>query len=484
MMGKVRPTTLTLAALGGQGGGVVSDWLIEAARHAGFVAQATSVPGVAQRTGATIYYLEFFPKSALPTSDAQPIMALMPSPGDVDIVVASELMEAARAIARGIVTPDRTVLISSTHRDYTIREKSALGDGRADPEEILKIARGESKRLVLLDMNRIAEQSGSRISAVILGALAGSGALPLPLASLRAAIEASGIAVSANLAGFDAAVAAVHNPPPATAVEPHPGSAAVASLPAGIRERVASMPSGVQALASLGVARLIDYQDVPYAQQYLDALEGIVGLDKLHGNDFGVSRHIARGLALWMSFEDVFRVADLKTRADRAPAIRVEVGAKVQELVYISEFVKPRVEEICGTMPAGIGQWMLHSPRMRGWLGRFTHGRRINTGHVGGFLLLRVLAGLRHLRRHTYRYTVESARIDSWLANAKRLMSTDYMLSVELAACQRLVKGYGDTHERGWKTFSAVSQAALGLDGNPGSAEVIRKMREDALAQE
>jgi indolepyruvate ferredoxin oxidoreductase beta subunit len=185
-----------------------------------------------------------------------------------------------------------------------------------------------------------------------------------------------------------------------------------------------------------------------------------------------------------MSFEDVFRVADLKTRADRASAIRVEVGAKTQELVYISEFVKPRVEEICGTMPAGIGHWMLYSPRMRAWLGRFTQGRRINTGHVGGFLLLRVLAGLRHIRRRTQRYAVESTRIDSWLANTKRFMNTDYALAMELAACQRLVKGYGETHERGWRSFSTISQAAQDLDGKPNSAATIRKMREDALAQE
>jgi indolepyruvate ferredoxin oxidoreductase beta subunit len=134
---------LTIAALGGQGGGVVTDWLVITARRAGYFVQATSVPGVAQRTGATIYYLEFFPRSDAPDG-REPIMALMPNPGDVDIVVASEWMEAGRAINRGLVTQDRTTLIASTHRDYTIGEKIALGDGRASSRELFEIAAAAS----------------------------------------------------------------------------------------------------------------------------------------------------------------------------------------------------------------------------------------------------------------------------------------------------------------------------------------------------
>jgi indolepyruvate ferredoxin oxidoreductase beta subunit len=48
-----RPVSILIAALGGQGGGVLTDWIVGAAEHAGLPAQATSIPGVAQRTGAT-----------------------------------------------------------------------------------------------------------------------------------------------------------------------------------------------------------------------------------------------------------------------------------------------------------------------------------------------------------------------------------------------------------------------------------------------
>src|ERR1700742_4584728 len=152
-----RPIKLTIAALGGQGGGVLADWLIEIAEAENYIAQSTSVPGVAQRTGATIYYLEFFPRAVAKQVGRAPVLALMPVPGDVDCVIASELAEAGRAIQRGLVTPDRTTLISSTHRTYAISEKSAMGRGAADSEGLLELVRTQAKRVVLFDMEQTAE---------------------------------------------------------------------------------------------------------------------------------------------------------------------------------------------------------------------------------------------------------------------------------------------------------------------------------------
>src|SRR5277367_4076067 len=99
-----RAITVAIVAMGGEGGGVLADWLVDAAEASGFVAQSTSVPGVAQRTGATIYYLEFFPAAEIGAAGQDPVLALMPAPGDVDLVIASELMEAGRAIQRGLVS--------------------------------------------------------------------------------------------------------------------------------------------------------------------------------------------------------------------------------------------------------------------------------------------------------------------------------------------------------------------------------------------
>ena len=127
---------LAILAVGGQGGGVVTDWIVELAERNGWYAQSTSVPGVAQRTGATIYYIEMVPEGG-----GTPVLSLMPAPGDVDIVLAAELMEAGRAMQRGLVTPDRTTLIASTHRTLAVIEKVVPGSGIADPAPVLDAAR-------------------------------------------------------------------------------------------------------------------------------------------------------------------------------------------------------------------------------------------------------------------------------------------------------------------------------------------------------
>lgn len=56
-----RALTLAIVALGGEGGGVLADWIVAVAEQAGHYAQSTSVAGVAQRTGATVYYVEIYP---------------------------------------------------------------------------------------------------------------------------------------------------------------------------------------------------------------------------------------------------------------------------------------------------------------------------------------------------------------------------------------------------------------------------------------
>src|SRR6478752_3895409 len=115
---QTRPLWIAVLAMGGQGGGVLVDWVVALAESQNWIAQSTSVPGVAQRTGATIYYVEMIPaRPGVP----YPVLSLMPVPGDVDIVVGAELMEAGRAIQRGLVTPDRTTLIASSLRSCSAR---------------------------------------------------------------------------------------------------------------------------------------------------------------------------------------------------------------------------------------------------------------------------------------------------------------------------------------------------------------------------
>jgi indolepyruvate ferredoxin oxidoreductase, beta subunit len=488
-----RPIKLTIAALGGQGGGVLADWLIEIAETEGYIAQSTSVPGVAQRTGATIYYLEFFPRAVAEKAGAEPILALMPVPGDVDCVIASELAEAGRAIQRGLVTPDRTTLISSTHRSYAIAEKSALGGGAADSEGLLDLVRKQAKRVILFDMDETAERHQSVISSVLLGALCGAGVLPFRKSSFQEIIKKSGIAVATNLAAFEDAYQRAQlgdsgftGKAAGSALPEVPSEARTPQLQP-LLDRIRRLPKAVQPVVLEGARRTLDYQDPDYAEVYLDRVERIAALEArlwADASTYALLEATARSLALWMSFEDTIRVADLKTRGSRFTRVKDEIRAEPGQLFGITEFMKPRVVEIAGTMPAGLGKWVLASPRVTAWLTKFTGGRQIKTRTVSGFLLLYLLGGLKRWRRGTLRFQEENGRIEAWLARIEAVAADNYLVAVELAKAQRLVKGYGETHERGWRNFSALLDQVDVLTARADGGNVLARLIEAALADE
>ena len=78
----------------------------------------------------------------------------------------------------------------------------------------------------------------------------------------------------------------------------------------------------------------------------------------------------ARHLALWMCYEDVIRVADLKTRKGRRERVRAEAQAQSTDVVRVVEYLKPGVEEIAAILPRRAGSWLMRSSAEHGWLKR------------------------------------------------------------------------------------------------------------------
>ena len=478
------PIKIAILAMGGEGGGVLADWIVDMGEANGYVAQTTSVPGVAQRTGATIYYVELYPQAQADSDGGKPVLALMPLPGDVDVVLASELMEAGRAVPRGLVTNDRTTLIASTHRVYSIAEKSAMGDGRVDSNELLGHAERAAKRFIRFDMAQAAEASGSVISAVLFGALCGAGVLPFSRAQFEATIERGGVGVKPSLKAFGAAFARAQGETEApTAAQqapaPQPRHPAVRALVDRVQR---DFTADVGQVLLEGVRRLIDYQDVDYAGLYLDRVAAIAALP---ANDSGkLSRETARHLALWMSYEDTARVAALKTRATRFDRVRGEARVQEGQVLAINEFMHPRLQEICETLPAGFGRWLMNSTGPRKLVERLTQkGRVIQTSSLRGYLMLRTVAGMKRWRRSTIRYADENRRIEEWLRRIGDIAARNPELAVEVAQCQRLVKGYSDTHERGLRNYDTV-MAALQRAGAAIAPATLRELRDAALADE
>jgi indolepyruvate ferredoxin oxidoreductase beta subunit len=498
----MRPVTLLIAALGGEGGGVLTGWIVEAARAARLPVQATSIPGVAQRTGATTYYIEIWPEAHGARVRPRPVLALSPAADEVDIMLASELLEAARAIQAGLVTPDRTTLIASTHRVHTTREKMAMGDGRFDSAQLIAAARDRAADCRLADLAAVAKGAGAPLGSVMLGALCASGKLPIDASRFRDAIKAGGKAVEANLRGFEAGLA-MEEPAASRVIRGqytyfHAGEEISILSP----KYTSAFPADLHETLGQAVARLTDYQDAAYAELYLDRLKPFAG------GDASLLRAVARHLAVRMTYEDIFRVAQAKTRPARIARILVEAGAGQGDTVTVTEFFKPGFAEIRDVLPVRLAGWLNGRPGLQGW----ARPMELRTTTVWGYLRLRALAALRRTRRATWRHAAEQAQIESWLDMIARAAALSLeagadspgwriaegdstqpgsgpgiALAREIADCARLIKGYGDTHRRGVQNFDQIEQAliapALAGRTDPATAAThIAQAREAALA--
>ncbi len=472
-MTDAKSINIAILAMGGEGGGVLADWLVRVGENGGYLAQTTSVPGVSQRTGATIYYLELFPRSALRGDGKMPVLGLMPMPGNVDLVAASELMEAGRAIQRGLVTPDRTHLVASTHRVYSMTERTALGDGRVDADAIIGACRTAALKLTSFDMAQLAEVNKSVISAALLGAIAGSQALPFPREAYEAAIRSDGVGVNASLATFSAAFAAAQQPAGTeTATQERPALAPRASgvaVPPGLGDEA-------RTLVALGIRRAAEYQDEAYAQEYLERLAPFIGLTQsLGAAGQQLISELARQLALGMTYEDTVRVAELKIRRSRFERVHAEIGIEPGQVVEIVEFMHPRTEEIADTMPAAIGRWMLRNKPVKALLDRLTsRGRMVRTTSLRGFLLLYCVASLKPFRRGSLRHDREMRFLDEWLDIVRRTAAIDVGLATGFARLRNLVKGYGDTCARGHDKYRAISAFMSDKLHQPSAAAQLR----------
>ena len=466
-----KPVRLLIAALGGEGGGVLAGWITEAAVASGLVASRTSIPGVAQRTGATTYYIELF---ASAPGKPQPILALNPAPGQVDVLLASELLEATRLAGIGMITPDRTTLLANTARVYTMDEKMAMGDGRIDAKRLTSVLESASKRLILADFNAIATIAKAPLGAVMLGALAAAKVLPITDNALRDAIRREGKAVPTNLVGFEAGYAAA-----ASTETPDQGAPeAPISIPASMVTAIPEFPARTSVIAAEGYARLTDYQDTAYAEVYLTHLRRFAVLP--HMNDEALA-DLARHLAVRMSVEDVIRVAQLKLRTARITRVTAEARAVPGDIVDITEFMKPGMDEILGLFPPVVARALLKATARLGW-SKVAMPLKVTTTRFGGFLRLKLLAALSRWRPHTHKFHDEQIWLARWLGLIEATLRHDLAAAREVIGTAKLVRGYGDTYKRGlhnWETIMAalVEPALTATVTSPHLADQILQAR-------
>ena len=490
-----QPISILLCALGGEGGGVLADWLVDVARHAGYPAQATSIPGVAQRTGATTYYLEVYP---LPHSQLQgrlPVLGLNPLPGRLDALVSSELLETARQIGNGLASNDRTLVISASSRALTTAEKMTMGDGRRPEGPLLDVIAAHSLRHHVMDMARLCQESGTLVSAVMLGAIAGSGLLPFKRDDYEAVLTGPSKAAQASLRGFASAFDLVtRQREQAQYVEQvmKPAAPMTSASPALPVDVAAQFPALLHPLMGLAHQRLVEYQGPAYARLYVQRLQGLLAAEAVgapNDNTHPVTAEATRWLALWMAFDDIIRVADLKSRASRWDRVTQEVKAQEGDVLKVYDHFKPGVPELAALLPQALANRLLRWDRARVAKGQAPWSMPLKVARhaLWGMASLRFLASLRVLRPLGSRYATEQALIEEWLGGIEAATRQSPALGLELARCGQLIKGYGSTNERGKDNLLHILRHVCG----PASklplherAAAVAQIRQAALQDE
>ena len=486
-----QPISLLICALGGEGGGVLSQWLMDVARRAGYPAQSTSIPGVAQRTGATTYYIEVLPVPVAALHGKQPVFSLNPVPGALDALISTELLETARQISLGMVSSKHTRVFSSSSRSLTTLERMPLGDGRLDTQALLTLVQQHARQAQVWDFSAMAKDNGTLVSAVMLGVIAASDLFPIARTHYEATLKES-VGAAASLRGFQAAYERVQNTQAVQAmladedtVKPTP--------PQALDSALEVFPANVKAMAALGFARLSDYQNRAYALRYVQRLQTVVNaenaIDPTHAQGHAASREVARWLALWMAFDDIVRVADLKSRTSRRHRVAQEVRLQAGELLQVYEHFKPGVPELAALLPPALARPLMRWDKARVLKGHAPLALPLKIGShtVTGMLALRFLAGLKWLRPMGSRFALEQTDIQQWLDAVCAGLKEDHALGLELALCGRLIKGYGSTNERAKRNLQHLLHHLAPSSVNPSAAwraQAVRQAREAALSDE
>ena len=302
------------------------------------------------------------------------------------------------------------------------------------------------------------------INAVMLGAIAGCGRLPIPAEAFEAAIRADGKAVESNLRGFRAGLEAARQA--RRRATPTPAKRQRDAPPIARRPRSARsprMPAAARDMIAEGVRRLAAYQDAAYARLYLDRLAPIREADERASAGGRLLRETARHLAVRMSYEDVIRVAQAKIDPGALRAHRGRDRRQAGRAVHASpNSSSPASRKCARSCRPGWRTRILAFAERRGWLDRVHWGMEVNTASVSGFLRFWLLAKLRRWRPRSLSLRARSsARSKRWLGLIAEAAQLSADLALEVAECARLIKGYGDTHKRGAANYRLIEAQVI-----------------------
>ncbi|MEL0084123.1 MAG: indolepyruvate oxidoreductase subunit beta family protein [Gammaproteobacteria bacterium] len=445
-----RSIRVLIGTVGGQGGGVLSDWLVRGLLNAGWQPQSIGLLGLSQRAGTVIYYLE-----ANPEGDSPPILSPFAVPGDVDLILAQEFLELGRLLQGGFAA-ENCHIIANTYRYFGTLEKMPAEGGVFPSEEIHQAAEALSDNTWLFHAQDMVTEAGlSYLSsnAILLGAVVASPTFNLPAEPFHQAIRDSGSNVGDNIKAFDLGYQMMRD---GTLPRAHFKQAEVqdwqqmaderaASLPAGkarqyreaLQEARQNLPDALNQTLAEALYQLIDFQHLRYAQDYLKMVGEF-------SNDPTLQAAYAQHLALWMTYEDSPRVAQIKTRRSRFVDLAKEHGLKPGQKMVVEDFLAPDPQQIYGIFPTALAELIRAiGGRLNPNFENISLDMTIKTSSLPGYYTMASLAWMRRFRLSSWRHKQEIDQINHWQQAIRDWQQQAPELAFLAADAGRLIKGYG-----------------------------------------
>jgi hypothetical protein len=311
-------------------------------------------------------------------------------------------------------------------------------------------------------------------NAILLGALAASEALPISEAGYLEAIERAGVSVKNNTKAFKIGwdyVKSKNYVLPTLEDSPKKWEEfkkeRAERLDPRRREQYlrlisrAEIEYSVRLREILGEAlfRLVDYQGAWYVEKYLSDLRSVYEIDQEMKGGLKVTELFAKNLALWMSYEDGIRVAELKIKPERFKRIKEEMRLRDDQVFHVIDYLKPDAYEIYGLLPNVLvapivrftGSRLFRVLRSRNRKIAFEQ-KPVTTSFLGS-LRLWSIAKLKFMRPYSYRYHREHSLINKYKLNVEKFTALNYELGCLAAKSGEVIKGYGDVRRRTSNAF-------------------------------
>lgn len=460
-----------IGTVGGQGGGVLSDWLIHGLLNAGWDAMSVGLLGMSQRGGTVTYYCE-----ASPEKKPGRVNSVFAVPGDVNMIIGQELLELGRFLSMGYAAPD-CIIVGNTRRTLATLEKMPAENGIYDSSVIISAAKQLSPdHHYLCDAQEVVASAGlSELSsnALLLGMAVGSPTLQLTAPPFFDAIRSSRVNVEANLKAFEMGFALAKAGNSSTVADEaqqsgkQPDPVVLLAEDRQWHERIERHLAGSAAelvtLLREATSFLADYQDEDYAAEYLKRVEQI---NRLPGMRPAAVEAFARQAALWMGYEDIPRVAQLKVAPQRLSGLHAEHSRSGTDTVKVTEFLCPDLEQVRGLLPT---RWTYLLDRHFGGGQDKAWAMRIDTTSVRGYWMLKLLSGLRRWRRHSSRYQEEMQALERWTGYIRSWQARSPELGQLVAEAGRVVKGYGRVRRMAYTDLWGFCDRVLPLLAQSGA---------------